>query len=342
MQANSLDEAAEWLYEQGCTDGLPVVIPTEERVDAMLQGLGLPADHIVAGELPPSEVAATIELIAINAVMAGCVPQYLPVVAAAVAAIGEPEFGLRNVNTTTNPAAVLTIVNGPIRQELNVNCSHGCLGPGWKANAAIGRAVHLVQLNVAGAVPAVVSKSTHGQPGRYTMCFGEFEEKSPWDPLHVERGFPKEQSTVTVIALSGTVNCTDILSRTPEALMTMMSRSMDVVGSSVMSFRFGEPLLILNPVHAALLADHGWTKGDVKHFLYENTWRPLSHISPYYYDLLRQESGRVVGDKVILARTADDFVIVVAGGLGGHHSVFGETYSMSHPVTKPVPSCQKS
>ena len=176
----------EGFFERGVTDGLPVVPPTRTRVDAMLAATPRDRHHVVA-EVPPNMGRATVEKIAVNAVMAGCRPDYFPVVLAIVEAACDPVFNLHGQSGTTNAASPLIIVNGPIRQRLGVNCAGGVFGPGYRANATIGRALRLIMINLGGTRAGQISMSTMGHPGRYTYCIGEYEEASPWEPLHAER-----------------------------------------------------------------------------------------------------------------------------------------------------------
>src|SRR5437879_8313639 len=179
-------DAIESLYARGVTDGLPVVPPTRRLVDRAVAAAGREADELVA-LVPPNYGRATVEKIAVNAVIAGCRPEYLPVVIAAIEAICDEAFDLHGVSATTNAPAPLVIVNGPIRAELEINSGAGVFGPGWRANATIGRAVRLVCVNLGGARPGDVSMSTLAHPGRYAYCIGEHEEASPWEALAVER-----------------------------------------------------------------------------------------------------------------------------------------------------------
>src|SRR5215467_11235849 len=194
-----LADAIESLFERGVTDGLPVVPPTRRLVDRAVAASGRDGGELIA-LVPPNYGRATVEKIAINAVMAGCRPDYLPVVLAAVEAMCDEKFDLLGVSGTTDAVAPLVIVNGPIRQALDINAGAGVFGPGWRANATIGRAVRLCWVNIGGARPGVISMSTFGGPGRYTCCIGENEEASPWEPLHVEHGFDPADSTVGVMA----------------------------------------------------------------------------------------------------------------------------------------------
>ena len=191
----------ETLFERGVTDGLPVVPPTRERVEAMVAGSGREADELIA-LVPPNFGRATVEKIAINAVMAGCRPDYLPVVIAGVEAMSEDAFDLHGVSATTNFHSPLFIVNGPARAALDINCGRGAFGPGWRANATIGRALRLIVANVGGASARTMSMSTMGHPGRYTYCMGENEEESPWDSLAVISNHRSTHHGDTLVVLS--------------------------------------------------------------------------------------------------------------------------------------------
>src|SRR5947208_4011643 len=208
-------DAIESLYARGVTDGLPVVPPTRRLVELAVAASGREAGELVA-LVPPNYGRATVEKIAINSVMAGCRPEYLPVVIAAVEAVCDEAFDLHGVSATTNAPWPLVIVGGPIRTALDINCGAGVFGSGWRANATIGRALRLVCVNVGGATPGVVSMSTLAHPGRYTYCIGEREEASPWEPLAVEQGLPPGPSTVCVLAADAPLGVYDQRSRAPE------------------------------------------------------------------------------------------------------------------------------
>src|SRR5213596_748995 len=186
-------------FDHGVSDGLPVVPPTRARVSRAVEMSGRDGSELVA-EVPPNYGRATVEKVAVNAVMAGCRPEYLPVVIAAVEAVCDEAFDLHGVSATTNAPSPLVIVGGPILTALDINCGAGVFGSGWRANATIGRALRLVCVNVGGARPGEVSMSTLAHPGRYTYCIGEREEASPWESLAVEHGFPPGDSTVAVLA----------------------------------------------------------------------------------------------------------------------------------------------
>src|SRR5580765_5326773 len=195
---DSFDAINDYFYDQGWTDGLPIVPPTRERVKKMLAGMAWrdPAELIAV--IPPAMGQATLAKIAANCVMAGCRPEYLPVVVAAIEAVSEPIYGLAHRQTTTHAGAPLILVNGPIVERLRINCGRGLFGPGWRANATIGRALRLVLVNVGGAGPAVDASQT-GHPGKYTFCIAEYEAANPWEPLHVDRGFTKDENVVTLV-----------------------------------------------------------------------------------------------------------------------------------------------
>src|SRR5512143_3786697 len=192
-----------YVEAQGWGDGFPVIPPTEARVQAMLEATPLPPAHVV-GVVEPRRGAATVDKVAVHAVLAGCVPAVFPAVLAAVEAVCEPRFNLVALNTTTCCATPALMLNGPARQHLGIECGYSCLGHNGRANATIGRALRLVMRNVGGSLPGVVSKSTFGQPGRVSLCFGEWEERSPWAPFHVRRGFPAEADVVTATCATGT------------------------------------------------------------------------------------------------------------------------------------------
>jgi hypothetical protein len=322
---------------RGWTDGLPIIPPTPAAVAAMLATVEEEPEEVI-GKIPPTLADATVEKIAVCAVMAGCRAEYFPLVLAAVRATLEPQFELYGINSTTHPSAPMLIVNGPARHALDVNCSYGVMGPGWRANATVGRALSLVMINVGQRVPGASCRTTHGSPGRYTFCIGEFEEASPWNSYAAEHGFDDTRSHVTAIAAGGTTNVHDMTSRTSEGILTTIASSMTAIGSINM-FPFwglGPMLLVLCPEHAIKMAADGYEKEDVKQFLFEATKKiPIDVWPAEFHDAMR-ESGKVVNECTPLAARAEQFEIVVAGGRGGYHDVFVPTFGDSYPVTKPV------
>ena len=263
------DEALERLHAAGVTDGLPVVVPTRERVERAVAASGRSPDELVA-RVAPALGHATVEKIAINAVMAGCRPEYLPVVIAGVEALCDDAFGLVGISGTTDAVAPVFIVNGPVRAALDINAGAGALGPGWRANATIGRALRLVWANLGGARPGVISMSTFGNPARYTCCFGEHEEASPWEPLHVEHGFACGDSTIAALAGEPLQVVVDAQSRRAEDVLATIARSLDVIGSHRQT-ALGDTLVVMAPEHAATIGGDGWSKAQVREFLWEAT-----------------------------------------------------------------------
>jgi len=263
------DDPLERLYAAGVTDGLPVVVPTRERVERAVAASGRRADEIVA-RVAPALGVATVEKIAINAVMAGCRPEYLPVVIAGVEALCDEAFALVGVSGTTDAVAPVFIVNGPVRKTLDINCAAGALGPGWRANATIGRALRLVWANLGGARPGVISMSTFGNPARYACCFGEHEEASPWEPLHVEHGFARDDSTIAALAGEPLQIVVDAQSRRAEDVLATVAKSLAVIGSHRQT-ALGDTLVVMAPEHAATIGADGWSKARVRDFLWEQT-----------------------------------------------------------------------
>jgi hypothetical protein len=326
-------EAIQRLYlERGWGDGLPVIPPTPERVEAMMAGTNLPPDHIVA-EVPPNYGAATIEKLAVNAVMAGCLPEYLPVLVAAIDGICDPVYNLYGTQATTHPCAPLLIVNGPIRAALGFHHSSGAYGPGWRPNATIGRAVRLVLFNIGGGYPGVGDMSTQGSPAKYGYCVAENEEENPWEPLHVERGFRPDQSTVTVMAGEPPHNVHDPAGRTAEETLTVVAGAMAVTGANN-AYNGGETLLALGPEHAAGMARDGFGKREIRQWLHEHALIPLER---YSHVLMVDRFETIPVEPVPMVRVPDELLIIVLGGPGRHSSWVptfgGTTRSVTREIT---------
>jgi len=250
---------------RGWTDGLPIVPPTIGRVEEMLSWVPEPQTASL-GALDPLNGVATVEKVAANAVMAGCRPEYLPVVLAAVRAIAEPDFNLRGVQTTDENVAPLLVVSGPVAEAIGMNASFGALGPGWQANATIGRAVRLVMNNIGGGWPGAVSFAGIGHPGRYTMCLAEAGSQSPWEPLHVELGLKAEDSAIVVTRAETMINVTGGL---PD-----LASVMGTAASGFAMLHNGIVTVLLAPFVAAELAGQGLSKADVKRRLWETARMP--------------------------------------------------------------------
>ncbi|MBI2864341.1 MAG: hypothetical protein HYX94_07225 [Chloroflexi bacterium] len=331
----SIDAVYEQACEMGWTDGLPVIPPTEERVRPFVDYLKRDPAEVIA-KIPPNLGAAAIEKIAINAVMAGCRPEYMPVLLAAVRAMVEPEFNLTGIQPTTGPVAPFLLINGPIRSRLGINCGANALGPGCHANATVGRALRFILVNVGGALPGTVDKAALGQPGKYTMCLGENEEASPWEPLHVERGLAPELSAVTAVAANSTHNI-DVASNNVETILAVMIDSLACLGQSNRFHRvnFSEQTLIINPGHASVLARGGFSKQELKEYLRQRARIPLDCFPPEVAELLVSCPGRVIDNKVVMWLKPEDLVVIVAGE-AGIHSTFVPSWANSKSVTKTI------
>jgi len=324
-----------WLMERGWGDGLPAIPATPERVDAMLAGTRRPAGDAVA-VLSPRLGRATVGRVAVNAVLAGALPEHLPVILAAVEAVSQPAFNLQAVQTTTHPCSPLVIVNGPLALRLGINGGGNALGQGHRANAVIGRALRLVLQNVGGARPGREDRATQGHPGKYSYCVAENEAASPWESLSVERGFAREISTVTVCASEAPHNINDHGSSTPEGILTTVAGSVATVGTNNI-YLGGEPLVILGPEHAATVAGGGWSKSDFKRALWERAQVPLARFDPSNIERFAVIHPAGFKDRPAetlapIAREWSDIMIVVAGG-AGKHSVFVPTFGATRSVT---------
>ena len=335
--ADDYEAFNELCHERGWTDGLPVIPPTEERVERMLAYCDRPYDQPVS-MIPPRYGAATPLRLAANAVMAGCRPEYFPLVVLAIEAMSEEPFNLYGIQATTHPCSPLIIVNGPVARELRINSGHNAFGTGTQSNAAIGRAVRLALVNIGGAIPGVGDMATAGAPTKFTYCAAENETASPWEPLHVERGFPAEASTVTVVAAEGPHNVNDHESRTAEGVLKMIAGTVAITGANNLYYA-SQPVIAFGPEHAATVAAGGYSKADVKRFLYENARVPLGKFSQENVErrfrIKFPERFATAGPDALvpLAQSPEDFVVIVVGG-AGKHSAFIPTFSTTHPITR--------
>ena len=300
---------------RGWSDGLPVVAPTRARVDTMLASTNRHRDDEI-GSMPPRHGVASIEILAINAVMAGCRPEYFPVVLAAVEALLDQAFNLFAVQATTHPCSPCVIVNGPVAQELKINARYGAFGPGVRANATIGRAVRLILMNVGGATPGILDRSTQGQPAKYAYCVAENEAESPWEPLHVERGFAEIDSTVTVTAADGPHNLNDHISHTAEGILATVTEGLSDMASNN-AYLYGQPTIVFGPEHAAILAASGLRKVDIKEHVFQHARIPRERwlrggMAGMFEDLFPND------DNVPIIKTPEDLLIIVVGGFGRH------------------------
>lgn len=314
------DEVDAHYQERGWTDGLPIVPPTERRVHELLAQT--PRDpREVVGVLPPRQGEATVEKIAANAVMAGCRPEYFPVVLAAIEALADPLFNLDSVQATTHPVATLLVVNGPIARAIGLQAGYNAFGQGFRANVTIGRAVRLVLMNVGGGLPGSGDRATQGSPAKIAYCVAENEAESPWEPLHVEAGLPAGTSTVTVFGCEGPHNIQDHYSNTALGVLLTVAGAMGQAGSNNLLGR-GWPLLSLGPEHAATIAKEGYTKQKVKEFLFEHARYPLAKLGAEYrrQQIERWDVVDAPDTMVPIVRKPEDLSVIVAGGAGKHSS----------------------
>lgn len=267
LEIDETEDLIEACYENGWTDGLPVVPPTPERVERMLSGIDRDPDELIAA-VPPKWGRATVEKVAINAVMAGCKPAYLPLILKAVAAMTNEQFNLHGVQVTTSHVGPMLIVNGPIRKQLEINDGFNLFGQGWRANATIGRALRLVCTNIGGALPGELDRAAFGHAGKYTCCIAEKEEVSPWDAMHVDRGFQADDSTVTVFAAAGPQTVNDHGNNTAEGILNTISQNIAAPGNSS-----GETLLVIGVEHAKTISEDGFSKSDVRRYIADTTQR---------------------------------------------------------------------
>lgn len=315
----------EFFMEKGWGDGLPIIPPTEERVERMLTAVRRKPEEVI-GVVPPRWAPATVEKIAVNAVMAGCKPEYMPVLVAAVEAITDPGLNLYALQATTGGPAVMLIINGPVRNQIGVNGGSNALGEGWRANATIGRCVRLIQRNIGGSYPGTTCKATLGWPGKYAICIAENEEASPWEPLHVERGFARDTSTVTAISADGSVRASDLDSSKALGILANFAQRMDGPSGP-------EAIMVICPEHANIIARDGFSKMDVKKFIWQRAGYRMRDLpdETFAQRVKRRPDLRLTRDSVIpVTDKPEDILVVVAGG-DGSQSQYIHVWGQSTP-----------
>ncbi|HEX2173951.1 MAG TPA: hypothetical protein VHL09_16075 [Dehalococcoidia bacterium] len=335
-------ELVEEGYRRGwAADGLPVVLPTEERVREFVDRAGRDPGEVIGG-VPERRREVTVGKAAANAVMAGCLPEYFPVVLAACEAMFTPEFNPVGPFSSMGGSAILVIVNGPIRRTIDLNCRNNIFGPGWRANATIGRAIRLIQMNSCASIPGVFDRSTLGHPGKYSYCIGEDEENSPWEPFHVDRGFDREESVVTVFAAEGPRQVRNSGSARPEGVLYAVADVLASQGTSLATsgsvastpngLRLGETAVVMAQEHRDVISAAGWTKADVRDYLFEHATRSLA-------DLKRtaQLPGEIApGDEAVPVRVVEDprdiFLLAGGGSEGGMTAVIPAWGAKAHSV----------
>jgi hypothetical protein len=314
---SAADETAalERLHNERCTDGLPVIIPTRERVARMVIAGGLDED-LVVGVMGPQKGAATVLHIAVNAVMAGCTPDYFPIVLAAIRAVCQPKFDLSEMQSTTHCTAPLMIINGPARDDCGIASGSGLMGPGHRANASIGRALRLAMINIGGARPGESDMALHGHPGKFTYCIAEDEAASPFPPLHTSLGYTAEQSAVTVVGaeaphsviFSGDAEDPDCADKLLQVIASVIANP---GSNNVRLGGFGAVVVVLNPEHADLLANADLNREDIQ--------RRLSELAVQPRALLAQQNSLMLygdEDKLPAIRDPNTILILTAGGPG--------------------------
>lgn len=320
VETAGADDAIELFFEKGWTDGLPVVPPTAERVERMIAVSGRASDELL-GLIPPKASAGTVEKLAVNAVMAGCKPEYFPVVLAAVEAMLAPEFNWNGVATTAHIASPLVIVNGPVRKRIGVNCGWGVFGNGWRANGTIGRAVALIMWNLGGAIPGETCRKTMGHPGKWSYCIGENEEASPWPPFHAERGFKPEQSTVTVFGCEAPHGVRAVGGA--KAVLHGITSAYSTIANNNIAY-MGEALVVIGPLCADEFKREGWSKQDVRQSIWQQARLPVGVVDEdktyseglehhFWPPWVNRDDPRALAP---MTKRPEDIHVLVAGGYG--------------------------
>jgi hypothetical protein len=323
----SVSDINDYFDQQGWTDGLPVIPPTEDLVRMMLEASPAPAEQVL-GQLPPRNGTVTVEKVAINAVMAGCQPNYFPVVLAAVKAVLQPQFNAGAITTTTGGAAPVVLVSGPMVKRIGIHSGTAVLGSGHRANTTIGRALRLTMRNLGGATADTMEKSTHGWPGKYTMCLAENAERNPWEPLHVELGFAPDVSIAVVVAARGIITVVESSQESGLGDLETLVSSMRGEGISGYYYqaRGASPVAVLGPEHAAEIAAAGFGRKEVKEYIFQHARMPLQHLrdrghwgARSWPEAWEQQPEDFLVPLVI---SPDTLILVVAGGDGRHSSWF--------------------
>lgn len=348
LEARDEDAAIEALHRDRRTDGLPVIVPTPERVDRMLlHSNGLDAD-LVIGAVPPGGGLLTVEKAAINAVMAGCTAEMFPLVIAACEALVDPLFDAGPLQSTTHCVTPLIIVNGPAREMYGVHSGVGALGPGHRVNATLGRAVRLIMLNVGNGIPGIGDMATLGSPAKFSCCFAEAEEESPFPPFHVSRGFDAEDSTVTLLGVEGPhslIFSIEDADRDGDTFLRSLAAGFSNPVTNNIFFGQGMVAAVLNPVHSRLLARCGFTRESAQRRLFELAVASRAALRDLVGDVVDIAPGEE--DLLRIVKRPEDILILTGGAEGGGYSAFfpswGGGADGNHAVTKRVrfdPGCE--
>ncbi len=317
VELTEAEDIMEACYDRGWSDGLPVVPPTPLRVMRMLKGSSRDAAEII-GNLPPDNAPCSIEKIAINAVMAGCKPEYFPLIIASVEAALQDRFCLHGLLCTTYFSSPVMVVSGPIAKQIGMNAGVNALGQGNRANATIGRALQLLVRNVGGGVPGGIDRSTMGNPGKYSYCFAEDESDENWESLAMDRGFKRKDSVISLFAGDGLQAILDQQSRTPQSLAKSMALSLRSVAHSKL-FGMADAILVVCPEHRRVLREGGWSKADLRKALYEALRTPGAEIVRGANDIAEGMPDKFKG-KILNKFRDDGLHIVSTGGTAGMFS----------------------
>jgi hypothetical protein len=329
------DEAAavELLHELRCTDGLPVIVPTRERVDRMVLASGLDGD-LSLGELGPALGTATVEKVAAAAVMAGCLPDHMALVLAAVRAVADPRFDLTEMQATTHCTAPLLLVNGPVRASAGIASGFGALGPGHRGNMTVGRALRLAMINIGGGRPGESDMALHGHPGKLSYCLAEDEEHSPWEPFHVSRGFLAGQSALTAVGAEAPHSVMVVTDNddpsSPDRVLDAVASMFSALGTNNAMLQGGAGIVVLNPEHAGVLAAAGMSRADVAGAVTEragNRRAVLARQTPAF------SSAGDPDDVIPCFHRREDVLVLVAGGVGLYSMVMPTWCAGSHRNT---------
>lgn len=321
--------------EQEWGDGFPLAPPTEEKVAAFVARCH--GDNEPFPPMPPRRVLPTLQGIAANAVMAGCREEYFPVVVGAVRAVLDPEYNLHGTLATTHPCAQMLMVNGPIRQEIGINCGGNCFGQGFHANATIGRAIQLALRNIGGAKPGITDRATQGSPAKFAFCFGENEEESPWEPYHVRHGFEAGDNVVTTLPAEPPHNINDHGSTSGVGILMTVAGTISQTGANVIYGSRAPYLVVFGPEHAATLARDGWTVESIQEKLYHDSAVHVSRVSEENRKSYEEHDQFPENDRYYLTQTPDDIKIAVAGG-AGKHSAYIPSFGFTRTCSVRLPS----
>ena len=334
---DSVEALNRLFHSRGWTDGLPVLPPTPQRTEAMLGGRDA---NELAALVEPRLGRATLGRMAANAVMAGCAPDHFPIVLAATRAMCDPAFNLKAIQSTTHPCTVACLVGGPVCESLGINGAYNAFGQGNRANAAIGRAIRLILINIGGASPGALDRSTMGSPAKYTFCFAENAEASPWPSWHEELGLDPGASHVTVFGVEGPHNVNDHYGRTAEEILLTVAGTLASPGANNF-YLAGQPVVVLGPEHAEVIAGDGFSKADVKRFLSAHAVVPRELVSEAMLEVLEERlPHHLIGPRgsggVRFVTDPDEIVVLVAGGAGRHSAVLPTFGHSTRAVTRRV------